>query len=174
MRLIGAKAFLETVKPGTLFIEFWMHSEKECLEIIKDYKSGVDITQKYYGEALIFGDNSGSLGFVELEDEYDYDIIDGVKYTCLNYYDHNIVGDALPTNTLYLVFDSEDEWPEKIAIVGNDDKRLNREDMTRIREWFFDNCGPFCDETGESVWALQRLKTDKYYKDSYIVNYNGE
>ena len=36
MRLLGAKEFLRTVKPGTLCVEFWLDSEKECLQLIED------------------------------------------------------------------------------------------------------------------------------------------
>ena len=37
MRLLGAKEFLKTVKPGTLCVEFWLDSEEECNPII-NYK----------------------------------------------------------------------------------------------------------------------------------------
>ena len=40
MRLLGAKEFLRTVKPGTLCIQFWMNNEMECFDLIKDYESG--------------------------------------------------------------------------------------------------------------------------------------
>ena len=38
MKLLGAKEFLKTVKSGTLFCEFWMNNEEDCLEIIKDFE----------------------------------------------------------------------------------------------------------------------------------------
>ena len=31
MKLLGAKEFLKTVKSGTLFCEFWMNNEEDCL-----------------------------------------------------------------------------------------------------------------------------------------------
>ena len=75
MRLIGAKEFLKTVKPGTLFIQYWKSNANECKEIIRDFEKGVDITKKYYGGYHLFGDNGGSLTFL-LSDEPDMVTID--------------------------------------------------------------------------------------------------
>ena len=173
MRLIGAKQFLKTVRPGTLCVEFCLRSEKECLQLIEDYKNGVDIFKKYYGEFYIFGDNVGSLAFLtEDDDRYSTETIDGIEYDCLFYYDKNIVGDASPGNTLQLVFESEDEWPEKVEIEEyKKQKFLNKEDIKRIAKYFLKN-HKFDDET--KGWALNYLETNDYYKDDKIVNYKGE
>lgn len=170
MKLLGAKEFLKTVKPGTLCVEFWLGSEEECLQLIQDYKNGVDIFKKYCGEFYIFGDNLGSLAFLaDEDDEYSKDIIDGIEYDCLWYYDKNIVGDASPTETLQLVFESEDEWPEKVQIEDYRKERLlNKEDIKRITKYFLKE-HKFDDET--KGWALNELETNDYYKDNPIVNY---
>jgi hypothetical protein len=67
MKLMGAKEFLKTVKPGTLFFELWMSHEKDCFEIIKDFENGVNLLDKYGGELLIYGNNAGSLTFLKSE-----------------------------------------------------------------------------------------------------------
>ena len=179
MRLLGAKEFLRTVKPGTLFVEFWRQSQQECLDLIKDYKSGMPVYKliaKYYGSYYIFGDNGGSLTFLVSYDEEQIEI-DGIVYNCFFYYDKNIFGDASPTETLNLVFDNEDEWPKQILPENcNEDiksvpKILNKEDVKKIRKYFLKECGPFRDETSKDAWALQKLETDEYYKDDFIVNY---
>lgn len=112
MRLVGAKHFLKTVKPGTLYKRFWLYNEKQCLDLIKKYENKEDLY--YYSETEIFGDNSGSLGFYEVDESLD-ELKEGLvkindkTYTCLFYYDANVVGDASPKETLYLVYDNEDE-----------------------------------------------------------------
>lgn len=175
MRLLGAKEFLKTVKPGTLCVEFWMSHDRDCLYIIEDFKKGVNLLEKYSGEFYIFGDNGGSMAFLEpYEDDDEETIIDGHKYSCLFYYDKNIVGDALPWSTLQLVFDSEDEWPEKIPIRQTDGKQfLDKEDIKRIIKYFLEEDGPFKDETSDSAWALKKLEEEDY-KDDEIINYVGE
>ena len=99
MKLLGAKEFLKTVKSGTLFFELWMNNEEDCFEIIKDFENGVNILDKYTGEFLIYGNNTGSLAFLKTE-KYNEVLIDNILYNCLFYYDHNIVGDASPNSTL--------------------------------------------------------------------------
>ena len=174
MRLLGAKEFLKTVKPGTLFMEYWLE-RNQCDELIQDFESGMsfeDLSKKYGVTGfLVFGDNGGSMAFSENEEEV---TIDGVTYNCLFYYDHNIVGDASPTETLNLVFDTEDEYPEEILVEG-DNKLLSKKDIIRIRDYFVKENGPFDDETDlDKRWALKKIITDDYYKNDKIVNYKGE
>ena len=166
MKLLGAKEFLKPVKSGTLFCEFWMNNEEDCSEIIKDFENGVNILDKYAGEFLIYGNNTGSLTFLKSKSAKEV-LIDNILYNCLFYYDHNIVGDASPGLTLQLVFENEDEWPEQIN-VDNSDQVLNKQDIKRIRDYFLTTEGPFkaCD------WALEALEKD-YYKSNKIVNYKS-
>ena len=172
MRLIGAKRFLETVKPGTLCVEFWEDTKEECLQIIKDFKNGEDIIKKYNGEFYIFGDNSGSLSFTKSDDNEEYRI-GGKTYHCLFYYDKNICGDACPETTLQLVFESEDEYPNKIYVEDYDEfgeesgEELTKEDVVKIKNWFLQDAEFF-----EYEWALEHLKTR--YKDDFIVNFDSK
>lgn len=174
MRLLGAKEFLKTVKPGTLCVEFWLKNEKECLQLIEDYKNGIDILKKYYGELYIFGDNSGSLTFLFNEEDIEIYKINGYKYDCLFYYDKNIVGDANPKTTLQLVYESENEWPENIYPCDYYHKSINKvlhkDDIKRIIKYFLKN-NTFSDETKEDAWALKFLENEK---DNAIINYKGE
>lgn len=176
MKLLGAKEFLKTVKPGTLCVEFWLDSEKECLQLIEDYKNDIDILKKYYGEFYIFGDNSGSLAFLfsSHEEDIEIDEIDGYKYDCLWYYDKNIVGDASPWTTLQLVYESEDEWPESIHPSDYCHKSINKvlhkDDIERIIKYFLEE-HTFADETKEDAWALKHLEQNE--KDNVIINYKG-
>lgn len=166
MRLMGAKEFLKTVEPGTLFFELWMSHEKDCFKIIRDFENGINLLNKYSGEFLIYGNNAGSLTFLKPE-RYEEVLIDNIPYNCLFYYDHNIVGDASPCSTLQLVFENEDEWPEQIR-VDNSDQVLNKQDIKRIRDYFLATEGPF--KTDD--WALKELEKD-YYKDNKIINYRS-
>lgn len=168
MRLLGAKEFLRTVKPGTLFRMYW-HDVEICHNIIEAFKNGKINEIQYYSEVAIFGSNSGSLSFHKLTDS-DNVIIDNKNYDCLFYYDLNIVGDASPTETLYLVYDSIDEWSDKVNIEESDGEFLTKDELVKIRDWFIENEGPFSDET--NGWALQILISDEYYKNNEIVNTN--
>ena len=167
MRLIGAKEFLKTVKPGTLCCEFWKN-EEICRNIIEEYENGIDILTKYEGEFYLFGDNSFSLAFLYDEEENEIFNIYGIDYDCLFCYDKNIVGDASPTSTLQLVFDSEDEWPEQIKIQLSE-KTLTKEDVKRIQKYYLET-----EIFGDNSWAMERLETDEYFKDDFIINYKGE
>lgn len=174
MKLLGAKEFLKTVKPGTLCVEFWLDSKEECFQLIEDFKNGVNIFEKHYGEFYIFGDNSGSLSFLRTsnEEEVEIDEIDGYKYDCLWFYDKNIVGDANPYTTLHLVYESEDEWPEEIYPEGCDhsiNKVLHKDDIKRIIKRFLED-NYFTDETSEYAWALKAIENN----DDAIINYKGE
>lgn len=98
------------IKPGTLYKRFWLHNKKECLDLIKRYEHKE--TLYYHSETWMFGDNTGSLRFCEsdeLEPNKNLVKINGKTYTCLFYYDANVAGDASLTETLYLVYDNEDE-----------------------------------------------------------------
>lgn len=170
MRLIGAKEFLKTVKAGTLYKRFWLNSEKDCLDLIDKYNRNYYLDYSY--ELEIFGDNSGSLAFLEPTDEREVITIGNKDYTCLFYYDANVVGDAGPNTTLYLVYDGEDEWPSQVEIDNSEDY-LTKEELIAIRHWFLKAEGPFRDEAKEG-WALETLEKEDYYKNSRIVNYIGD
>ena len=165
MRLIGAKNFLETVKPGTLYRRFWLDKTEECLDLIERYKTNQDL--HYFSELEMFGDNCGSLAF-SYSDNNDEVIINDKTYSCLFYYDANVVGDAGPTTTLYLVYDNEDEWPDKIDVENTENEFLTREELISIRDWFL-RYDQF--ENESNGWALDMLNLDNSFKNNYIVNY---
>lgn len=158
MRLIGAKEFLNTVKPGTLCVQFWMNNKAECIDIINDYKAGLDIVDLYGDEYFIYGDNGGSLMFGDCDWEVrDVIEIKGKEYTCLEYMDLNIIGDACPYTTLYLVFDNEDEYPEYIEIVYSG-QRISKEEIINIRDWF-KTADIFRDEINNPhEWVVEALE----------------
>lgn len=170
MKLLGAKEFLKTVKPCTLCVEFWESNEEDCLKIIEDFKNGVNIIDKYYGEFYLFGDNFYSLSFLARADLQPDDIvtIKGKDYNCIFIYDQNIVGDASPSITLQLVFENEDEWPDVIKVrPGNE--LLYKQDILNIRDWFLEN-ESFQNAEGEDYeWIWEFL--EKHYSGNKIVNY---
>ena len=168
MRLIGAKEFLNTVKPGTLCVQFWMRSVTECIELINDYKEGLDVVDLYGDDYFIFGDNSGSLMFGDCDWEVkDVIEIKGKEYTCLDYTDLNIIGDASPYRTLYLVFDNEDEYPEYIDIVYSG-QRISKEEIINIRDWF-KTADLFHDEINNPRdWIVEFFKDTE---NDPIINY---
>ena len=174
MKLVGAKEFLKTVKAGTLCISFWCSSQNQCDNLIQDYNNNIDITQKYKNlidlEWFLYGDNASSLTFLDDDNE---DIKIGNKiYNCLFHYDKNIVGDADPKETLYLVLEDFNDWPLELPVWGAD-YSLARDELIKIQKWFLKKCGPFTDEnsTEKWAWALNKLETDDYYKNDHIVNY---
>lgn len=175
MKLVGAKEFLQTVKHGDLFAQFWFPI-KSCAKIAVDFANGEDIITKYGGdkEFALFGSNSHSLSFLQDIENSDKITVENVTYDCIYIWDLNVVGDADPTSTLYLIFDNEDEWPDKIEIENsmNDDKQyLSKDDIKRIQKWFNeeDNNEKVLNFSNE--WALKELYTDEFFNEHWVVNY---
>jgi len=164
MKLVGAKKFLRIAKPGMFFLQFWT-SVNDCYDIINKYQNNKfnEILDKHNFELYIYGDNSGSLNieYHDIENE-EFEIVDGKEYNCLLYTDLNIIGDACPYETLYLVFDNVDELYD-ISIV----KTLTKEELIKIRDWFLDYGAPFTDEA--NTLALKAM--EEFYPDDIIVNY---
>ena len=165
MRLLGAKEFLKTVNSGTVCIEFWMNNAEECLDVIRDYEESHDaksLFEKYHGEVFVYGDNVGSLMFIE-ESEFPPVSVGGIDYRCFSYTDLNIVGDASPWTTLYLAFDDEAEWLDETPIADSVET-LSKDDMKRAIKWFLNTHGPFDGRLPQ--WALDVLE-----EDDPIINY---
>lgn len=187
MKLVGAKQFLKLAKCGTFFIQFWCHEEGECYDIIREYEENnlkQNIFEKHYGETCIFGDNTGSLSF-EMNtgkpnerdtSEFLYgddEIPIGDKVAYGSYYDLNIVGDADPTQTLYLIFDNENDFYNfVIKDTKNNDNLLTLEELKLLKDWFLKECDNPDDET--EGWAMNALKTSDWLKDDPIVNYGAD
>lgn len=122
-RLVGARKFLEIVKPGTLFIplEFWGYdfeeSGKELTDIVKMFANNpIAAYDANWGNLHIFVDNFGSITFRYTPFIYGED--DDYIY----YYDYNVVGDASPEYTLYLIVDSIEDIPSHISFFCQGDE----------------------------------------------------
>jgi hypothetical protein len=161
MKLLGAREFIK-MSAGTFYIEYWRNTIEECFQIIdkfkKDPKSFLDIRAD---ELHVFGDNSGSMLFSENKEE-----------NYIFYYDANVVGDACPSTTLYLVID-EKELPDEILIhdYENNIIKLSKDDIIRIKNIFINEVyGEYKD-----IWAFEEL--DKLSRegnkivDVKIINY---
>ena len=121
-RLVGARRFLEIANPGTLFIplEFWGYdSEKNGQELANTIENfinnPVSVYDTNWGNLHIFVDNGGSITFY-------HDSIDDLDNNYVYYYDYNVVGDADPENTLYLVVNSIEGLPDYIDFECYNDK----------------------------------------------------
>ena len=176
MRLVGAKEFLQTVKHGDLFTQFWF-PVKNINRLVEDFKNGVNIITKYCGEEdfSLFGSNSHSLSFLQDNDLSDKITVDNVTYDCIYIWDLNVVGDAEPKSTLYLIFDNDDEWPDKIKIdnyISDDKHYLSKDDIKRIQKWFNENDNDEKVNNLVNEFALKALYNSNLdYNENWVVNY---
>lgn len=122
-RLVGARKFLEIAKPGTLFIplEFWGHNpERNSQEladaVIKFVDNPLFVYDTNWDKLHIFINNCGSVTFAYFpficDEDEDY----------IYYYDYNVVGDASPEYTLYLIVDSIEDIPSHISFFCHGDE----------------------------------------------------
>jgi len=156
MYLLGAREFIK-MPAGTFYEPYWKNTKEECLQIINKFKEEpktfLDITDLH-----VFGDNFGSMSFTgNKEDDYIF------------YYDANVVGDANPSTTLYLVLD-ENELPDIILI--NDDEyniiQLTKDEIIKIKNNFINNVF-YKYETCE--WVVEELdKLSKEYNSIVDVH----
>ena len=143
MQILGAREFIK-LSPGTFYIRYWRNTIEECFEIIDKFKEN----PKYFldinaDELEVLGDNLGSMCFSgEKEDNYIF------------YYDANIVGDACPSTTLYLVI-NENELPNKITIHDDDNNvvEILKDDIINIKNMFVNEIY----KKYEDEWALKEL-----------------
>lgn len=130
-RLVGAERFLKLAKPGTLFIPVEVRTwgkerkESEITLITTQFKKDPQLLyDKNWSNLHVFVDNEGSVTFfysIEFcteEDDYVY------------YYDYNVVGDADPEYTLYLIVDSIEDIPDHIDFYCHSD-RISKESFDR-------------------------------------------
>lgn len=122
-RLVGARKFLEIAKPGTLFIplEFGEYNFEENGQELADaiekfINNPVSAYDANWGNLHIFVNNFGSVTFNYTPFIYGED--DDYIY----YYDYNVVGDASPEHTLYLIVDSIEDIPAHISFFCRGDK----------------------------------------------------
>jgi hypothetical protein len=113
MQLLGAREFIK-MPPGTFYIEYWMKTIEECFQIIDKFKENSKSFLNFNAERLhVFGDNQGSMSFSGNKDD-DY----------ISYYDANVVGDACPSTTLYLIIE-ENELPNKMILNDENDNVID-------------------------------------------------
>lgn len=157
LELLGAMKFLDKPK-GTFYIPFIEKSEQKCWESADKFLDNpyelMELQQLH-----IYGDNGGSMC---LSSDCDN------KY--IFYYDANVVGDAIPETTLYLVFD-DTLIPDSFQYIDKDyfDDGLNltREQVLKVRDDFLLLIGD--NDYDPNIEARDYL--DKNYKDNKIVNF---
>ena len=142
MQLLGAREFIK-MPTGTFYLEYWRNTTEECCQIIdkfkKDPKNFLNINPD---ELHIFGTNSSSMMFSgDKEDNYIF------------HYDANVVGDACPSTTLYLIID-ENELPNEILIYDDEYNIviLSKDEVIRIKNIFIN----YVDKS-EDAWAIEEL-----------------
>lgn len=147
-RLMGARHFIDLPK-GTIYISFEPLDINKLKEVIIDFKDNkLDFD---WQDAEIYYNNSGSWVFdcINYEDENSETLMDLV--------DINVVGDADPTKTLYLVFDDD--------YVPNEILDYKKRFMSSLDEFdIIDN-----KQDPNNDWARNELETT--YKDNFFVNF---
>jgi hypothetical protein len=143
MQLLGAREFIK-MSPGTFYVQYWVNTEEQCLEIIDKFKNNQKSFSDIDGDDLhIFGDNWGSMSFSGAkEDDYIF------------YWDANVVGDAGPSTTLYLVIE-ENELPKKLTICDEDDNtvEVSKKEIINIKNIFVNDVY----EKNDDEWPFKEL-----------------
>ncbi|MGE4484591.1 MAG: hypothetical protein AB7C97_05695 [Oscillospiraceae bacterium] len=154
MKLLGAREFIK-MPPGALYFRFWENTKEDCMKIIEvfseDPKSLLNLP---HDDLEVFGDNFGSMSFDgDKEDDYIF------------YYDANVVGDACPATTLYLIID-ESELPNTISIhdSGYNIIQLTKEEIVRIKNKFVNEV---FHKNIDDKWAIEEL--DRLSKENNSV-----
>lgn len=151
LMLLGARKFID-MPVGTIYVPLIMNSSEECFDAINTFKTKptdlLDLTSME-----IYGDNSGSLTFITPDhdaDDKDYK----------HWYDANVVGDASPTTTLYLVLD--ESWIPEIGKYSED------------QEWHTVGITPKITEvvTGITLTKEQVLQARKEFMDMFTSHDN--
>ena len=160
LTLMGARHFIDMPK-GTIYLRFWEDKQEELFNIIENFKN--DKLEIDWEDVEIYGDNWGSMAFMYDEEDYIF------------YYDANVVGDADPALTLYLVI-SEELVPNIVPICNEYGELFNisRRDFFKARNKFLENFEglPIDNKLDkENDWARQILEKDERYKNNYFVNF---
>lgn len=190
VKVIGSRKMLD-MPAGTMFVPI----EYRLGHDVRKYLDTAPLSaQKLAARLHIYVDNGGSAS-LNLEPEYPEEE--------LFYYDYNVVGDAFPVNTLYVIL-TEDDLPKQIktflwgaeepdeaceklpGVVREFDEKsgyynyyriLSKEQFLKIRENFIEeNCPERAVNYNDfNNWARQSLETD-YPKeeDQYILNLETE
>jgi len=176
MKLLGAKEFIKS-KPGTFYFRLWKNAEDECFKIIEQFKEDPKSLlneENEENELEVYGNNSYSMSFRSGVFDWDTDIMSKSENDedFIFCWDANVIGDAGPLTTLYLVLE-EDELPEFIIAVNSfyeNPVKLSKDRILRIRNLFVKE---YCSEIEElSDWIKEAIK--EYSKESEIFNVNIE
>lgn len=152
LKLMGARHFLD-MSSGTIYQRFWENDEEELLKIIDDFnKNKLEIN---WNDIEIYGDNYGSAA-IEYDEEYD---------DYIYYYDANVVGDANPFKTLYLVID-EDKLPSNVEING---VNFTKNEIVNLKERFLMILKEEQSFINRNEWARQYLEQPEC-RSNYFIN----
>lgn len=174
LMLLGARQFLDMPK-GTFYIQHWERSEKDCLSVVERFKQD-PLSLIDFHNLEIYGNNSGSMSFTSKEEDFIF------------YYDANVVGDAFPQNTVYLVLDDsfipelveytmETTWYDGNGNSGIADEalKLTREQVFNARTEFltyFDNLDNTTDKDND--WARNWLDSNTENAEIYNLRLECE
>ena len=155
VNVLGSKDFLD-MPVGTFFAEIFTDwniasLEEQVFEILRDIRRGRGCFSVYINNysALDFGDENRNY------------VIDDVLNPENHFiWDHNIIGDANPEETLYLVI-PEDIIPDEVDF---EYVHLTKDEILKIRDRLKDIASP------DNDWARDEIKT--HYSTNSIVNFN--
>lgn len=140
LKLIGAKHFID-MPTGTIYQRFWCDNESELNTIIEQFKTNqLEIN---WNDIEFYGDNNSSCLYDETEADH------------MNWYNANVVGDAYPKLTLYLII-PESKIPQDI-----------KEDVLVTRDNFVKLFNNIIKQTNTNDWAKLCLE-EMSFENDYI------
>ena len=177
LRLMGARKFLDMPK-GTIYYVLWKGSREDCFKEIngfnkspKEHFLSLDINKIH-----VYGNNRGSMCLHQPIDEENYEPIEVNNLEdYIFYYDVNVVGDASPNTTLYIVIE-ESLLPDFIEFnCGDIAYSISKDEFLLLRDVFvgFDTFKLYgIDNTKDPAneWARDTLYNDDYYKDNPLLD----
>ena len=135
VRVIGSRKMLD-MPAGTIFIPI----EYDALHDISQFlTSGPINLNNYISELHIYGDNSGSAS-LNIDFRRSLDIDSKGSEADYFYYDYNVVGDAFPSNTIYIILTDED-IPASVTtfVVGFKEPDKHLDNVSNIFRKYDDN-----------------------------------
>lgn len=140
MRLVGPQKMIN-MPAGTIFIKYWMRNSAELKEVVDEFLN--NSLEIQWRDVCIYYDNSASWSnAVDEEPLDDEDELDDDDDNDIWLIDINIVGDADPENTIYLIIENGNLIPQPI-----------RDKVLKYRKFIIK------DNNAETppVWALESL-----------------
>lgn len=164
-KVLGSKDFLN-MPIGTFYTELNIKNkstiEEQIIQIIKYIKSGL-------GWFDLYIDNYGSLAFGDPNIDYiTENVLDPENHFI---WDHNIIGDAIPETTLYLII-PEEIIPDEVDF---DDIHLTKNEILKIRDNLINSVTEeYRDNFKNPNNKTARMYIESEYKNHPVVNYNKE